>query len=194
MFAWILRQLRRVLRFFGDIGHFILESFSHYDAIVEDVTHIVQTFNVGKANIEREIQAIREFEFNPRWSTRVINVPAVAEHLQDLKALLFDDWKERLTLIVEPIHELSLIIHQEAQPDVSDPQGAVSAMSKATVKLGHIVTMLHQIRIAFDEVMNLVDLFDRLRTEAEGLDALFLQQGNTKITVDDHYRKRQRRV
>jgi hypothetical protein len=120
----------------------------------------------------------------------VINVPQAAEQIQNLKALIIDDFRTRIDTIIEPVHELSLILHQEAAPDVGDPQGAVNALSKAGVKLGHLVTMVHQVRTALHTVSDFVALFDTLRENLESLDALFLPQGRPKVAGDYHYRKR----
>jgi hypothetical protein len=63
-------------------------------------------------------------------------------------------------------------------------------MSKASVKLGHVVTMIHQVRDALDEVQSFVELFDKLRENLESLDSIFLPQGSSKTTVTETYRKR----
>jgi hypothetical protein len=190
MVAW----LKKVLGFLGQlivaIAHFVFESFTHYDEVVADVNHIVHTWSAIKLNIEREVGKIRQFKFDPHWKTRVINVPQAAEQIQDLKAMLFEDWKDRVDKVVAPVHELTLVLRQERAPEVGDPQGAVNAMSKASVKLGHVVTMIHQVRDALDEVQSFVELFDKLRENLESLDSIFLPQGSSKTTVTETYRKR----
>jgi hypothetical protein len=190
MLAW----LKKVLGFLGQllvaIAHFVFESFTHYDEVVADVNHIVDTWSAIKLNIETEVGKIREFKFDPHWKTRVINVPQAAEQIQELKAMLFDDWKGRVDKVVAPVHELTQVLRQERAPDVGDPQGAVNAMSKASVKLGHVVTMIHQVRDALDEVQSFVELFDELRQNLESLDSIFLPQGSSKTTVTETYRKR----
>jgi len=193
MFKWLQKVLHFLATVITACAHFIFESFTHYDEVVADINDIVTTWKAIKLNVEREVEKIRKFKFDPKWKTRVINVPAAAEQIQELKALLFDDFKGRIDKIVEPVHELTLILHQEAAPDVGDPQGAVNALSKASVKLGHVVTMIHQVRDALHEIESFVELFDQLRENLESLDALFLQQGNVKKVVDVSYRQRQRR-
>jgi len=161
------------------IWHFIFQSFTHYDQVVEDCQQIHSQVVAIKANVEREIQQIRAFKFNPRWKSRVINVPKAVEAIQNLKATVFDDFRERITKIEEPIHEFILIFKSE-EISHGDPQQAVSALSKAEVKLGHIVTLLHQVRVAIEQISDFVKLFGELRDQVEGLDALFLQQGNLR--------------
>ena len=193
MIDWLKKVLKLLATLLYACAHFIFESFTHYDQVVTDINDIVATWKATKLNLEREVTKIREFKFDPKWKTRVINVPIAATQIQELKALLFDDWKHRIDTLVEPVHELTLILKQESAPDVGDPQGAINALSKTSVKLGHVVTMITQVKTALHTVSDFVDLFDRLREELEGLDSLFLQQGNTKKVVDEHYRKRQRR-
>ena len=190
MLGWIKKALSFLANLLVAIAHFIFESFTHYDEVVADINDIVATWAATKANIAIELERIRNFEFDPKWKTRVINVPQAAQQIQDLKSLIVDDFRARVDTLIEPVHELTLILHQEAAPDVQDPQGAVNAMSKASVKLGHVVTMIHQVRDALHTVADFVSLFDTLRENLESLDALFLPQGKPKIAGEYHYRKR----
>jgi methyl-accepting chemotaxis protein len=174
----------------GAIGSFLLNFFASSNDVVDDINHIVTTVQASVLNIKNEIEAVKNFEFDPAWETRVINVPRAISAIQDLKERLFDDFRQRLETLVEPIHELSLILHQEAAPDVGDPQHAVSAISKGAVKLNEIVTMIHQLRDAIDTVADFIDLFSELREDLETLDLLFLPQGKPKQWVTAHYKKR----
>lgn len=191
---WLKDMWSSIAGVLGAVAHFVFNAFTHYDTIADDVQHIVTTVQAAKLNIEREVLEVKKFKFDPRWKTRVINVPIAAQQILDLKALLLDDFKNRLQTITEPVHELSLILKTEASPNVGDPSGAAGALAKTEVKLGHVVTMIHQVRQSLDEITNFIDIFRTLRENFEGLDALFLQQGNPKIVVDEHYRKRQRQA
>jgi hypothetical protein len=113
------------------------------------------------------------------------------QHIQELKELLIDDFRTRIETMTAPVHEFVLIFKTE-QIQAGDPQQAVSTLAKAEAKLGEVVTLLTQLKNALKEVEKFEELFSTLRNNIETLDVIFLQQGNPKLTVDEHYRKRQR--
>lgn len=191
--SWLRHLWDSIATILGAIGHFIGDFFTHADEVVDDINHMRETYIATKLNIEREIQQIRDFKFDPKWKNRVINVPAAIDQLQLLKETLFGDFRDRLETLQEPIHQLTLILHQEAAPDAGDPTHAISALSRTSVKLNHIVTMVHQLRDAFDVVCDFVDIFRQLREELSSLDAIFLQQGNLRHWTTDHLRRRVKR-
>ena len=173
-------MFRRFWEIITAIASFIFQSFTHYNEVATDIITIVTEWRRIRENVRVEAQRLREFRFDPKWKTRVINVPIAVEQIQDLQQRIFLGWSDRINAIVEPFHELSLVLTTEAAPDPGDPQRAVSALARAQVKLGHIVVAIHQVAEAMQTVGNVVDLFDEVRSQIESFDALFLQQGNTR--------------
>ncbi len=187
---WLRKLWRIISQLLGAILHFVVNAFTHYDQVVDDINAIMTRYAHAKETIQKEIAELRKFQFNPAWKTRVINVPAAIERTQELQARILDDFQNRLRQIVEPVHELTLILKQESAPNPGDPTGAVSALSKTEAKLGEVVVMIHQVRIAFDSVTEFVDLFSELRKDVETLDVIFLQQKNPRKWSTEHLRKR----
>jgi hypothetical protein len=124
-----------------------------------------------------------KFQFEPAWKSRVINVPKAIEQIQNLIADVSDGWKERFELLRAPIHELTLIFKAEEIPDAGDPLHQVSGLSKASVKIDEIATMIKQLADASDQVVEVVELFDKVRDAIQTLEPLFLQQGNSRSRI-----------
>jgi hypothetical protein len=171
------------------IWHFLFNAFTHYDQVSQDVEDIAVTVRSIIDNVKAERARVKEFKFDPKWKTRVISVPAAVENIQELRGAVLDAFAGKMETLYQPIHEFSLIFKTEAI-EQGDPQQAVSALSKAEVKLGHLVTFIAQTKTAVHEIADFVDLFQTLRDNAEGLDVLFLPQGSLKTVVDVRYRKR----
>ena len=72
---------------------------------------------------------------------------------------------------------------QESQPDPQDPTGQVKGITKASVKIGHVVTLIRQLANFSDRIQEVIDIVRRLRENVESLDALFLQQGNLRRVI-----------
>jgi hypothetical protein len=170
---------KTIAGFLSAIWHFIVQSFTHYDQVVSDVENIHARFLAIKQAVQSERDAIKAFKFNPAWSSRVINVPAAFNAIQELRGSVLDDFRAKLDVIIEPLHEFLLIFKTE-QVEQGSPQEAVSALSKAEVKLGQVVTLLHQVSEAMTELSDFAQLFSDLRSNVEHLDALFLSQSNPR--------------
>ncbi len=171
------------------IWSFLFESFTHYDSVLADVQDMVTTFNEIKANLQKEVEDIKAFKFDPHWKTRVINVPSAVQAIQDLKSLFIDDFRDRIDTLFAPIHAMALIF-QSDKITAGDPSQAVNALVKAQAKLGDISTMVHELAAALHEVGNLQDLFDQLLTQVESLDALFLNQSKPRKFLTERAYKR----
>lgn len=181
--------IRGIAGILAAIWHFLLNTFTHYDQVADDAEDIAATVRAIIANIKAERDRVEAFRIDPRWKTRVISVPRAVENLQELRGAVLDGLHDKLQVIYAPVHEFALIFKTETL-EQGDPQQAVSALSKAEVKLGHVVTLIHQVREALHQIEDFVALFTQLRENVEGLDALFLPQGSSKTVVDIKYRKR----
>jgi hypothetical protein len=166
--------LRRVLRL---IGNFFSSLFAAETGILDNVSRIQQNFETARSNVQREVEALRAFQFDPKWKNRVINVPIAVAQLQDFVDLITQDWRERLRILTAPVHEFVLIFHAEEFGE--RPSGLV----RAAVKVDEIATLVKQLADATDQVVSFVDVFRQLREQIEGLDGAFLQQGNSRQVV-----------
>jgi flagellin-specific chaperone FliS len=156
----------------------VLKLFEAEADISENIQTIVTNLQLLKSNTQVEVQKLRDFKFDPKFKTRVINVPAAIDQVKELVEKFSDGWRERFDTLAAPFHELSLIFKQEAAPD---PLGDHPAqLAKAAVKVDELATMIQQIATATETVKEVEQLFDELITQIQGLDALFLQQGNRR--------------
>jgi len=162
---------------FGAATRFFGSLFQAEANIVENLHEIVTKFEETKANIESEVQKLRDFEFDPHWKSRVINVPAAVDQVRQLIEMVVSAFKGKLEVLLEPIHELALIFKQEAAPSGQDQP---AALAKTAVKIDEIATMIAQIAKAMDTVAEMTAVFNELTDQIQSLDAIFLSQGNAQ--------------
>jgi hypothetical protein len=153
--------------------------------ISENINRIINNFTEGRRNIEDGVDRIKNFEFNPQWRTRVINVPAAADAVRALYEEVFGDFRERLQTLVEPVHQLSLIFR--AEKENPDPLGGPSALARTAVKVDEIATMIKQLADASKVALDFTQAFDDVIINLETLDVIFLQQGNPRQWVSDEH-------
>jgi hypothetical protein len=176
MFNWFKRAWQAVTSFLGSF-------FQAEVNISENITTIINSFTEGRRNIEDGVYRIKHFKFDPQWRTRVINVPAAADAVVALYEEVFGDFRERMQILVEPIHQLSLIFR--AEKENPDPLGGPSALARTSVKIDEIATMISQLAEASKVALNFTQAFDDVIINLETLDVIFLQQGNKRKWVSD---------
>lgn len=174
----------------GAAGRFFDSLFQSEIHIVDNLQHIVDKFNETKLSIEHEVKLIREFEFDPHWKSRVINVPIAIEQIKTLVSHVADTFKGKLETLKAPIHDLSLIFKAEAAP--ASDQEKPSAIARAAVKVDEIATMIDQLAKAMDVIADFTHLAEDITKEIQNLDSLFLSQGRTQKKQTLTIRKRQR--
>jgi hypothetical protein len=168
---------------FSAIGHFISQFFTDFNDIADRVQEMHDTFDAAVQNIEKEIQEIKDFQFDVKWKTRVINVPIAAQQLQDLKTFVFETMKDKFIKVRDELKEFATIIKQEtAKQDVGDPQNP-SALSRATVTVHSVITEFSIVNTVLKDVMDLSGMFLELTQRLKTLDDLFLKQGNPRQRV-----------
>src|SRR3954454_22450398 len=115
-FDSLIGKLKGVLAaILGAAGRFFDSLFQAEINIVENLHRIVDAFNRTKESIEEEVQTLRTFRFEPKWKTRVINVPDAIDQIKKLIAKVSDGFRDKFDVIRAPIHELSLIFKAEDQ-------------------------------------------------------------------------------
>lgn len=138
------------------------------------------------ANIQREIDQIRNFQMDPHWKTRVINVPQAVDQIRDFVTSVPQEIHDKITSLRDDLRSLfGLFEHQ--------PPGTESGMSGATKLIGWVSLIDQSFELLENFVTDfsvVVDDIRQIREQLETFDALFLPQGSTKTTVDIKYRKR----
>lgn len=171
MFNWIRSVINAVTGFFGRL-------FSAEVNVVDNITGIVANYRTGRSQIEDGVERLKNFQFDPRWKTRVINVPIAIEAIVALYDEVFGDFKERLGQIIEPVHQLQLIFH--ADKEQAGLTEVPSGLSRTAVKIDEIATMIAQIKTATDTALTFTQAFDDIIINLETLDAIFLGQTNPR--------------
>lgn len=167
------------LSFFGALGRFFDSLFQAELDIKQNVEKLHRNFDELRTNIPKQVQRVKDFKFDPKWKSRVINVPIAIEQVKKLFEDVTQGWRERLDLLREPLHEFVLIFKAE-QASAGDQNQAVAGVTKAAVKLDEIATLIQQLADASDELIKVDHIFDEVLDFFEKLDQIFLQQKNLR--------------
>ncbi len=157
-------------------------------------TKVISTYEgivADTKNLLISLQDIRHFDFNPKWKTRVINVPRAQDGVNELLDIIFHGIRTRFEELHVAVLALVLTLKGRApiRGHLPSPNGI---MEQAVEYLGDLDVAWKAFGTAYHDAVDLVGILDDVKRRIETLDDLFLPQGNTKITVDEHYRKRQR--
>jgi hypothetical protein len=180
-------SLTGIFSLLGGLWHKLIEIKDKTLSLFTDVHTLV-------SGAEQVIRDIQNFEVNPKWNSRVI----LATHVVDKIKTLYDIPRR----IVTDVQDLVRLLREKVQPteikleDVEGLDGVPAKLLRAGEKILGFATLIIDALVAIESaVADLNDIVDALREvleDLQGLDALFLPQGNRKKTVDEHYRKRQR--
>lgn len=146
------------------------------------------------SNTQAVVNDIRTFEINPKWNSRVISAPRVVDNIKELYAV-----PER---ILNDVRDLVQLLKEKIQPadikpsTIEEAESLPVKIAKVGEKILGFATLIIDSLVAIESaVADLNDIVDAVKTTLEdlnGLDALFLPQGNPKKVVDVTYRRRQR--
>jgi len=170
--------------FFGALVRFFDSLFQAELEVKQNVTKLHDNFLTLKDNIPKQIKRVEDFKFDPKWKSRVINVPIAIEQVKKLFIEVTKGWHERLDALREPLHEFVLIFKAEQQT-AGDPNQAVAGVTKAAVKVDEIATLIAQLAQASDTLIEVDKIFDDIIDFLEKLDQVFLQQKNLRRVVRD---------
>ena len=171
-------ELQTVL---GSIGSFLQSFFNVWDVSIEDFDAIKSDFDEIKANVQAEIQKLKTLH-NPKWKQRVINVPRAMEAVHDMIELVRDDLFTRAEDVVTPIHSLVLAWKSEKLA-LESSMDKPNALARAASWLHSVETAIHQVREAMDAAKDVSELANEITDQLNGLDLIFLQQGNPRIRL-----------
>ena len=143
---------------------------------------VTETFEQDK----QTLVGLTHFNFDVKWKTRVINIPTAAQAVDDLyhevKDVLVADFKTAATEVSQLLDTLRHggSLHEPGEPALPRAIDVIGDIHAFNLRLADLIRRIGDIARIIDEIQNAV----------ETLEPLFLQQGNTKKTVDSHYRKR----
>jgi phage-related protein len=172
-------ELKTVL---SAVASFLSSFFDVWSVTTDDFAQIHSDFTELEQNVKAEIEKIKNFSFEPHLKTRVINVPKMIDAVHDLIELIRDDLFGKMKDVVEPIHEL-VLIWQTEKAALSDTLDKPSGMVRAASFLHSVETAISQVRRAMDDAKDITELALEITDKLNGLDVLFLQQGNPRQRV-----------
>jgi phage-related protein len=173
---WLKNIFAKIL---AAIGQAFGSFFQSEIEVQDNVEKIISNFRKGRQEIIDGIDEVRNFQFNPQWRTRVINVPAAQDYLVGLYDSVFTDFRDKMDTLVAPFHDLALIFRAE-HSGAGDPQQAVSGVAKAAVKIDEIATCVKQFADATDTALSFIETFQQILMTLETLEGIFLQQSNPR--------------
>lgn len=164
------------------------------DDDLADLRGIIEDWTEMKKNFAEEVQKLKDFEFNPHWKTRVINVPIAIEQVKDLLDEIFRQVVDKIKDIVQPIQDsigaAEIVKNQAPVVGAGEPTGFARTLNKAETLAGYIRFGFAESRKAFDAAKELTDLFLDITKRIEKLDDFFLQQKNKRQTVEGKAQER----
>jgi len=192
MLDWIKRVLKTIGHLLVGIWHFLGQFFSGIDTIAKNAGDIETAVIELHKNLDVQVDRLKNFKFDPHWKSRVINVPIAIEQIRSFIDLVTQDWRDRIDTIRKPISGFQAVLEgfKHGNAVGGGDQEALSSLSKAEITAEAIVTFSQDLSDAFNEINEFEDLFRQVIDQIEGLDALFLQQGNSRVWETSHLRRR----
>jgi hypothetical protein len=152
------------------------------------VGDFIKTCIAAFSNAKYTLSQLSHFDFNPKFNTRVMNIPRAREGINELwneiRHGLIDKFKE-IEDAVQALRNNFLhggSLHEPGEPGLAAAVDKLQDVHAFLLQLGDLVT----------KVVDMTIIINDIKHRIETLDDLFLSQGTTKKVVDEHYRKRQR--
>lgn len=158
------------------LEEFELGIFKTFFAIQDDVQAFV-----------KNLENFKSFDFDPKFATRVISVPKAKQQILALVDKIRTDLVDKGKEVVKSVEALVQFV--EGKTGSSGDAGPSAAGDFAS-KLATISLLLQQIQQAFHSALEIETLLSQIKSDIEGLDSLFLQQGNSRRAVTEHSRIR----
>jgi len=172
-------ELKSVL---SAIGSFLSSFFDVWSVSTDDLSQIHTDFTELQQNVQTEVAKIKSFSLQPKFKTRVINVPKAVEAIHDIVELIRDNLFGALKDVVDPIHEL-VLIYQTEKAELQSSMDKPNGLARASSFLHSVETAIHQVRVAMDAAKDVTELANEITDKLNGLDLIFLQQGNPRIRI-----------
>ena len=176
-------------QFFSKIGGIVTvaaNAATGADELIAKIQAIVQDWEDMKQNLKDEVEKLKNFEFDPKWKTRVINVPIAIDQIRELLDEVFNQTRDKIEDIIQPlkaVHDFELL--KESATATAGAQGdQPSKLAKALETAGEIVSFvqkaLSDVQSSFDSAKDLTALFEDITDKIKNAESLFLQQGNSR--------------
>jgi len=170
---------------FSAIGHFFTSYFSAAERIASSIDSICSKVEALVKNVETEVQAVKDFKFDPKWKSRVINVPTAIDKTREFFLDTPAELKDLFKSLAEDLRNLVAGLKDRAGEiggvDVQGTSG--SGLIKVVVWLEVLQEIFDRIEAFIDSLQVIVDDIKKIIHFFETLDTIFLQQGNPRVRL-----------
>jgi uncharacterized phage infection (PIP) family protein YhgE len=167
----------------GEYFHKLADGFKGGTTAIADIDGTIEklftTVDGIILNVQNEVTAFKNFQFNPHWKSRVINVPIAIDQTRTFVTDLADEVRDDFQQLTDDLRSVKQVFQQLKS------QGTVSGLSDIINIVNEVNTFLEALQNGVEKFQSLVDMIRKIREEIEGLDSLFLQQGNRRRVVRD---------
>ena len=171
-------ELKAVL---SAVGSFLSNFFDVWTVTTDDIDAIVADFHEIKANVQAEIDKLQHLH-KPEWKTRVINLPRAMTAIHELIDTIREDLFTRAEDCITPLHDLVLVYRSE-KAAMESSLDKPSALARTSSFLHSVETAITQVRHAMDAAKDVTELANDITDKLNGLELIFLQQGNPRVSV-----------
>jgi hypothetical protein len=160
--------------------------FSTENFAPEKFIEIQQGFTDLIQSFEDEFQRVKDFNFDPSWKTRVINVPRVTQSFENIANVFVQGLTADFNTLRQPFvdfhDKLEGIAVQIAGIQAyagGKVAGIVTGLQASQIFISALNDLIGELAASISEV-DFATTIDRVLKNLERLDALFLQQGNKR--------------
>lgn len=163
----------------------VLRTSSHAAETVEKHFDLYTALEADTLNLMNAVRDLERFTFDPKWNTRVINVPRAMEGMQEIFDIVLHGFRDKFANLHQSLITLKAALHKPHWDP--NPQSRLTAIVDI---IGQLEVGLRAFEESYKQLTDIVQTVDDVKKRIETLDDLFLPQGRRKETGDFHYRKR----
>lgn len=168
------------LGIFGSILAQLDKSFTGFSDVVDAVT-------AGLETAKGQLSEFKSFQFDAKWRTRVISVPAAIDHSEKLWQTVRQGLLDKIVAIVDDINGTIQEIKNLPPPLPGEP-----ILQRTALILSIVHAINEKLAQTVTEIFNFATIIDEIKRSIEKLEPIFLSQASLKKSGDFMYRKRQR--
>ena len=159
----------------------------HSTGFEQDIQRIVDDIT----EFSSDFKAIQKFDFDPKWKTRVISLPAAVDAIQDLFFSLRDELIDNYNQLMQAVITLKgQFVSSRPTLGSIDPGGGSGNLTKIINTVGNMAVAMNQLANAFDAITDVATLAEIVKEKIESLDPLFLPQTKKRKWLTERTYKR----
>lgn len=135
-----------------------------------------------------QLKGFKTFKFDPKFKTRVINVPRAYEGIQDLLDIVIHGLRDKFTELRDSVVTLGHTL-ESTGGRLTDNEGP-SAVANVASKFAAIAVALESFQESFHTALEFEEMLLDIKTRLESLEDLFLPQDKPRKWVTEKLRKR----